>query len=224
VPVPEYKKWSWPSDPNKTCVIIQLAVQLNLTYNTIDDKPANTLFSVPVNDTKAVDGSCEKESQSITVQWGKSNNMKLTFKVNDTASQFMLSELDLSINATEMGVNDAKADQIIHLYHINDDFTTPLAMSYHCNKYQVLAFTNSTDSKDSKIIVANATISHVQLEAFNKNQKGDQFSTARDCEAIDTPDIVPIAVGCALAGLVVVVLIAYLIGRRRAQARGYLSM
>lgn len=108
----------------------------------------------------------------------------------------------------------------MELYHINNEFTTPLAMSYHCSKLQLLGFTNS---KDSAVVVANATISHVQLEAFHK-QNNDQFATARDCEAIDTPDIVPIAVGCALAGLVVVVLIAYLVGRRRAQARGYLSM
>lgn len=78
-------------------------------------------------------------------------------------------------------------------------------------------------AKDSKVVDVNATIAHVQFEAFHK-QDTHQFSTARDCEAIDTPDIVPIAVGCALAGLVVVVLIAYLVGRRRAQARGYLSM
>jgi len=218
-PVPEYKKWSWPADPNKTCVIIQLAVQLNFTYKTVDDKASNVLFNVPVNETKAVDGSCVKDGQSITVEWAKSSYMTLTFKDNDTTSQFWLSEIDLSINVTGPEFSDAKANQIIHLHHINDDFATPLAMSYHCNKFQVIGFTNSTDSKT---IVANATISHVQLEAYK--QKGDQFSTARDCEAIDTPDIVPIAVGCALAGLVVVVLIAYLVGRRRAQVRGYLSM
>jgi lysosomal-associated membrane protein 1/2 len=45
-----------------------------------------------------------------------------------------------------------------------------------------------------------------------------------DCQAADSADIVPIAVGCALAGLVVIVLIAYLIGRRRSHAKGYLSM
>lgn len=33
-------------------------------------------------------------------------------------------------------------------------------------------------------------------------------------------NIVPIAVGCALAGLVLIVLIAYIIGRRKSQ-RGY---
>ena len=37
-------------------------------------------------------------------------------------------------------------------------------------------------------------------------------------------DIVPIAVGVALAVLVIVVLIAYLVGRRRHRQRGYLSV
>lgn len=49
------------------------------------------------------------------------------------------------------------------------------------------------------------------------------FCLVKDCK-LDTPDIVPIAVGCALAALVIIVLIAYLIGRKRSQARGYLSM
>lgn len=71
--------------------------------------------------------------------------------------------------------------------------------------------------------VALVKISHVQLEAFHQHNDAS-FSTAKDCDAIDTPDIVPIAVGCALAALVVVVLIAYLVGRRRNQNRGYLSM
>ena len=50
------------------------------------------------------------------------------------------------------------------------------------------------------------------------------FGVALDCASSETPDVVPIAVGCALAALVIIVLIAYLIGRRRSQARGYLSM
>lgn len=51
------------------------------------------------------------------------------------------------------------------------------------------------------------------------------YFTVEDCAPpSDTPDVVPIAVGCALAALVIIVLIAYLIGRRRGQARGYLSM
>jgi lysosomal-associated membrane protein 1/2 len=218
VPAPEYKKWSYGNE-NQTCVIVQLAVQLNLTYKDVADKDTNVLYNIPVNQTIVAGGVCDAADQSIIIEWGKKSQMTLQFAANDSAQQYVLSEIYLAINAGDVAA-DAKANQTLTLYHINNDFTTSLSMSYHCNKLQTIEFTNAVDGKD---IVANATISHVQLEAFHK-PKTDQFSTARDCEAIDTPDIVPIAVGCALAGLVVVVLIAYLVGRRRAQNSGYLSM
>lgn len=41
---------------------------------------------------------------------------------------------------------------------------------------------------------------------------------------VRTSDIVPIVVGACLAGLVVIVLIAYLIGRARARRQGYASV
>lgn len=44
------------------------------------------------------------------------------------------------------------------------------------------------------------------------------------CPADDATDVVPIAVGGALAGLVIIVLIAYLVGRKRSRARGYQSV
>lgn len=47
---------------------------------------------------------------------------------------------------------------------------------------------------------------------------------AVQCPADDATDVVPIAVGGALAGLVIIVLIAYLVGRKRSRARGYQSV
>lgn len=111
------------------------------------------------------------------------------------------------------------ADQTLELNHDAAMFSTPEKHSYHCNRAQYLNLTETVSNKT----IAYLTVSHVQLEAFN-HRKEDTFSTAKDCDAPDTPDIVPIAVGCALAALVVVVLIAYLVGRRRNQINGYLSM
>lgn len=105
--------------------------------------------------------------------------------------------------------------------HKRHEFVTPLTMSYHCTRAQVLNLTSSEPNEVT--VLGQALVSRLQLEAFHTRDT-EVFSTAKDCDAIDTPDIVPIAVGCALAGLVVIVLIAYLVGRRRAQARGYLSM
>lgn len=123
-------------------------------------------------------------------------------------------------------------------------FNTGLSNSYRCFKEQILNLTLEGRNET----VGHLKVSNLQFQAF----RGDNTTTfglgmcyillsylsymllkklmcffvfflAQDCSS-NTPDIVPITVGCALAGLVVVVLIAYLVGRRRSQARGYLSM
>lgn len=81
----------------------------------------------------------------------------------------------------------------------------------------------ANETTTSSTVPAQILLSHVQLEAFH-TKPTHEFSAAKDCESSETPDIVPIAVGIALAALVVVVLIAYLVARRRSQARGYTSM
>lgn len=97
-------------------------------------------------------------------------------------------------------------------------------MSYHCNRQQVLNATQFIDNDEGKLYPASVAMSKVQWEAFHERD-AEGYDLAKDCDAIDTPDIVPIAVGCALAGLVVIVLLGYLVGRRRSQNRGgYLSM
>ncbi|KAH8009904.1 hypothetical protein HPB51_021702 [Rhipicephalus microplus] len=48
--------------------------------------------------------------------------------------------------------------------------------------------------------------------------------SAVECSAGDISNIVPIAVGSALAALVIIVLIAYLIGRSKSRQKGYQSV
>lgn len=102
-------------------------------------------------------------------------------------------------------------------------------------------------------MVGTMSVSQTHLEAFHEAQRAE-FSAASDCDMPSTPgkpghlidgrhfsevlrqqranpfrfvrptDVVPIAVGISLILLVLVVLVAYLVGRRRAQARGYVSM
>lgn len=100
----------------------------------------------------------------------------------------------------------------------------PKDMSYHCTRQELVNATERIDGTNDTW-VATISMSKVQWQAF-RTKENDQYDFAKDCDSsADTPDIVPIAVGLALAGLVVVVLLAFLVGRRRAQSRGgYLSM
>ena len=105
------------------------------------------------------------------------------------------------------------------------DDAVPQGKSYHCNRPQMLNVTESIVlENDTATAQGVVTMSKVQWQAFH-DRDSEGYDLAKDCDAIDTPDIVPIAVGCALAGLVVIVLLGYLVGRRRSQNRGgYLAM
>jgi len=74
--------------------------------------------------------------------------------------------------------------------------------------------------------LANATLTAklVQFDAFRPSSIPDGvFQTPSDC-SYRPNDVVPIIVGCALAGMVVMVLVAYMVGRSRSRARGYMSV
>jgi len=78
--------------------------------------------------------------------------------------------------------------------------------------------------------LANGILSLVLLKTYLLTEThliADKFPCPQDTPTTASPtkpsgnnDIVPIAVGCALAGLVLIVLIAYIIGRRKSH-RGY---
>jgi lysosomal-associated membrane protein 1/2 len=96
----------------------------------------------------------------------------------------------------------------------NESYDIPSNFSYHCNRQQKL---NGTDSMGFFLV------SKVQFEAF-RHDNTHKFAVAKDCDSNISPDIVPIAVGISLIALIIVVLIAYIVGRRRQQARGYLNI
>lgn len=96
----------------------------------------------------------------------------------------------------------------------SESFDVPSNFSYHCTHVQKL---NGTDEQSFFLI------SKVQFEAF-RHDNTHKFSVAKDCDSTIPADIVPIAVGISLIALIVVVLIAYIVGRRRQQARGYLNI
>jgi len=84
--------------------------------------------------------------------------------------------------------------------------------SYQCDREEDVSLEND-------VVVSFANL---QMQPLKLN--GGKFNDADVCpkktDDNSTSSIVPIAVGCALAGLIVIVLIAYLVGRRRGN-RGY---
>lgn len=219
VPPPSQGKWIVNST-GKVCIIIQMAAQFNISYNTTENKKAYTLFDLPTinGSTKAL-GVCGAEEQNVTLTWmtnrnQSQDNFTLHFVKNETTSHYSLHHMELQLPASAFP--NANFSASVLLIHEQPSFATALSNSYRCIKQQKL------DLKGSNNVTGHITVSDLQFQAF-RSDNNTTFALAKDC-AFDVPDVVPIAVGCALAGLVVIVLIAYLVSRRRSQARGYLSM
>jgi len=84
----------------------------------------------------------------------------------------------------------------------------------------------TTTHKPAPHFTASLTLSKVQIDAFRgANVTKDAFQEESLCDS-GSPgnDLIPIIVGCVLAGMVVIVLVAYLIGRRYQAATPYQNL
>lgn len=201
-------------------MLVQFAAQLQVTYvlaNTTNQTASVTL-NVPANAT-VTDGSCAGEDQFIQLSWPVQNSsnlnlMKLTFHRNQTTKMYGLQDLEFTLSP-EQFVNSTTQNALV-LSH-GCDWEVPLTSSYRCTPPSKLTLSATAGA------VASLTLSHLQEEAY-RSTNTTKFSAGRDCGGNDLPDAVPIAVGCALGGLVLVVLAAYLVARRRSYTEGYVSM
>ncbi|XP_028162584.1 lysosome-associated membrane glycoprotein 1-like isoform X3 [Ostrinia furnacalis] len=225
LPAPDQGTWSLTNKTsNVTCIVAQFAAQINITYRMTNNNVTSyrsEVMNVPVNAT-VQDGSCNASStqQWLLIGWpgsdGVLNTIRLQFLKNETTRTYALSSLNLTVDASVLVNASVPADTLEFSY--GEEWATPLATSYRCLPATKLSMSNET--YDATAVV---TVSRLQEEAF-RTVNGTGFSAARECGGGDVPDAVPIAVGCALGGLVLVVLVAYLVARRRSAARGYLSM
>lgn len=139
-----------------------------------------------------------------------------------TADMFSLDRVVLDFNLTnpvDFPAANTTAKQVITTSGVNS-WKTHNGRAFKCDLVSQWTL-NTTDAKGVQNIYLS--MDHIHAEAFVVNGTVGQDEVCGSGDN-DTSEIVPIAVGCALAALVVIVLIAYVIGRRRNRARGYESM
>ncbi|KZC13058.1 Lysosome-associated membrane glycoprotein 1 [Dufourea novaeangliae] len=172
------------------------------------------------NATTKATGNCGQFEQVLTLTWSSNNdtngNMSLHFVRNETAKDYFIHHLEVVLPRTDFPNTTLNESMI--LTHKASNYVAGLTNSYRCMMKQKLNLKQNGTNETTGYII----LSTLQFQAF-KTDNSTTFGLAKDC-AFKTSDVVPIAVGCALAGLVIAVLITYLIGRRRNQSRGYLSM
>lgn len=221
VPVPSNETWPknvghWniTGSNNVSCLLLDAAFEINLKYT---QNTTTNVTHVLVPSTAKLSGDCKTDNvvvasltwfppTNLTVQ----NNLMLTFgkqNTTDGKEKYELKEILLSVLNYQNDSIVSKSKTNLTL------FETPLERSYKC-------------SKDTSIQIATdveLVVTSLQFQAFSASNSSG-FSTVLECSSDDVSAVVPFAVGASLALLVVIVLIAYLIGRRRSRARGYQSV
>ncbi|CAH1186585.1 unnamed protein product [Phyllotreta striolata] len=206
-PVPDPSIGNWTvKDGNNSCFVMDAAIQIEYPVNTTNK------INIPVNSTLI--GACNKMDDVIVLKWEK-NVFTMNFTKDVNASKFALASIRADLFNLSLPNGTFKNVTLIHNV---SEFGTPLGNSYKCKKVQTLNLTGEAN------MTGYLHISHLQMQAF-ANTTGHKFDSAIDCEASPiTSDVVPIVVGCVLAALVVMIMVAYLVARRRCQARGYHSI
>ncbi|XP_010073358.1 PREDICTED: lysosome-associated membrane glycoprotein 2 [Pterocles gutturalis] len=187
---------------NKTCLLATVGLQLNVSQ----EKPL--LININPKTTSA-DGTCGNTTATLKLNDRNSTLIGFTFVVKNASAsvqKFYLKEVNVTLLNRLNGSVISSAD--------NNNFSkwdAFLGSSYMCRKEQTLQINE-----------------HLQIHTFNLwiqpfLVKADTFSTAQECSLDDDNILIPIVVGAALAGLIAIIVVAYIIGRRKSYA-GYQTL
>lgn len=184
---------------NGTCLLAAMGLQINITQIT-GNKTTTKVFNINPNLTQA-SGNCSTDHASLQLTDSRTTLIFL-FVVNTSVNNSYLKGISITSLVPSQGKMFRAENTSLHYLQ------TSLGKSYMCQSEQVLQVT-----PDFSI---NAFDFHVQPFKVNNSTYGK----AEECQMDKDDMLIPIIVGAALAGLVLIVLIAYLIGRKRSHA-GY---
>ncbi|CAJ1079624.1 lysosome-associated membrane glycoprotein 1b [Xyrichtys novacula] len=200
---PDRGNYHVASTNGTACLLASMGLQLNVTFSSISqNKTLVEVVNLQPNLTKS-SGSCDKESASLKLTAdGDKTNLTFFFTLNTTSNKYYLSEVSLSATWPDMKAPFSTRNNSL------DYLQGTLGHSYMCREEQTLDVTQEL------------SINTFQLQVQPFGLKGGQFGAAEECQLDEDDMLIPIIVGAALAGLVLIVLLAYLIGRKRSHA-GY---
>nr|XP_036880787.1 lysosome-associated membrane glycoprotein 1 isoform X2 [Manis javanica] len=187
---------------NGTCLLASMGLQLNVTYEKTDNTTVTHVFNISPNKT-TVGGSCTAQLVTAELQSDDATVLVFQFSMNASSNQFFLQGVQL--NTT---LPDARDPAFRATNNSLRALQATVGKSYRCNSGEHVQVTRAFAVNMFKVWV----------QAFHV--EGGTFGSVEECQLDEDSLLVPIAVGGALAGLVLVVLIAYLIGRKRSHA-GY---
>ncbi|XP_059409414.1 lysosome-associated membrane glycoprotein 1-like [Carassius carassius] len=190
------------TDHNGTaCLLALMGLQLNITHRS---RALNQMVSEVVNlqpNRTTASGSCGVTVATLVLTEDLTN-LTFTFTLNSTTQKFSLSAVNVSALWPDMTDRFEEGNVSLNFLQCS------VGRSYMCSAEQTLS------------IVPSFSINTFRLQLQPFNVTAGRFSAVEECRVDQENMLIPIIVGVALAGLVLIVLIAYLIGRKRTHA-GY---
>lgn len=200
-PNPEVVKYNVTDSHGRSCLLASMGLQLNVTYPAKDKFKSNVL-NLPKSASQS--GTCDNSTIFLNLTFDQ-NNLNFSFAQNSSTGKFFLRGIDVS---TQLPPEANTSQPFTVSNHTLSALKASVGKSYKCRAEENIWVRNDTF----------INIFDVQIQAFKID--GDNFGPVEECQLDENNMLIPIIVGAALAGLVLIVLIAYLIGRKRSHA-GY---
>ncbi|XP_052518862.1 lysosome-associated membrane glycoprotein 2 isoform X2 [Budorcas taxicolor] len=182
---------------NGTCLLATMGLQLNITH----DKVAS-VFNINPNTTNAT-GSCQPQTALLRLSSSNIKYLDFVFAVKNE-NRFYLKEVNVSMILVNGSVYSISNTNLSY-------WDAPLGSSYMCNKEQTVSVSGAFQINTFDL----------RVQPFSVTE--GKYSTAQECSLDDDTILIPIIVGAGLSGLIIVIVIAYLIGRRKSYA-GYQTL
>ncbi|XP_036837844.1 lysosome-associated membrane glycoprotein 1 [Oncorhynchus mykiss] len=199
---PNQGSYSVSNSNGTVCLLARMALQLNIShFSASQNKTIQEVVNLQPNQTTS-SGSCDPTSATLVLTQGSATNLSFLFTLNTTSNRYHLTGLSVVAAWSDMTAPFNTSNSSL------DYLRGSLGRSYMCSSEQTL----SVDQNFS------LNTFHLQVQPFGITR--GQFAQAEECQLDQDSMLIPIVVGAALAGLVLIVLIAYLIGRKRSHA-GY---
>ncbi|XP_059377509.1 lysosome-associated membrane glycoprotein 2 isoform X3 [Carassius carassius] len=193
VPNPTVGNYNVKSDNVTFCLLAKMGLQFSFKIS--ENASFQTLNLDPSPNVTEVNGTCGSGGSDSSLVL-KSEEITVHLVFTNVSQKFRLHALMLSVNLANGNVFNASNNNL-------SLWEASVGSSYMCNKEQSY---NITDK---------LTINTFELQVQPFAVQNNKFNTAHECSMDDTSLLIPIIVGAALAGLIFIVVIAYVIGRQR---------
>jgi len=220
--------YTWPKNSKNLCFVGRFDLVLNVQY--LQSNGTKNTVRVPLDnntyESYSVSCSTPMSVHELTISMLNGfTNILLDFTVasnNETSLTKVYGFITFNDKQTYFP-NYANTSEGVHVFSSNETlFKTGRGNSYRCNTKTTIQGFDTNGS----VVVQSIEIENLRIQPFVDDSKEfSDYGVEAVCSAdIDkNSNLIPIIVGACLAVLIVIVLVAYLIGRRR-NRNGYQSV